>query len=342
MRHRLAALAIALAASPALAKGHLPAPHAAPHAAPPAVVRMASFLAYEPGWMPNDRLAFFGNTTADDPVQLYVWAPGPNHLARATVQAAVRHSLAVWNETFAYVQPGPDSNESTPDPAPSDQNLPAPGSDYLVVQQLHETAGRALFQGQIKPESLHISPDGKRIAFIAQALDQTMHLALVDVTGGPTHLVDLHLPYAVQSIVGWNSNRSVIVSTVDTEGDPTERLLMVGATGVIPLPDGKEPAISPDGKWLLVKAGAAGVYMRTLYGAGRLLDPTATAYAWAPDGKHVFLAQNRDIEEIDLIGHVLHRWKNVASLSAGQLEVSPDGRYLAFGADFGLSVLRLR
>lgn len=338
MRGWLAALAIALLASPALAKG-APAPRPAPHAAP-AVARMTKMLAYEPTWLPGDRLAFFGSTAEDAPVQLYVWQPGTDALARATANAASRNSLSAWQQTFAYVEAGVENADTEP-PSASDQAMPAPGSDWLVVQQLGEPQGRGLFQGQIKAQSPHFSPDGKRLALLVQGIDGHSHLALIDVAGGPLHLIDLHTPYEVQAIVGWNSARSVVVQTRDLQGDPTERLLMVGAGGVVPLPNGVDPALSPDGKWLLERAGVRGVYLRTLYGAGRLLDPTATAYAWAPDGQHVYLAQDRAIAEIDLIGHVIRRWPNLAALSVGQLAVSPDGRYLSFGADFGLSTLRL-
>ncbi|MOA69957.1 hypothetical protein D3C78_1984760 [compost metagenome] len=51
---------------------------------------------------------------------------------------------------------------------------------------------------------------------------------------------------------------------------------------------------------------------------------------------------DRDLIVIDLKGRELRRWSRLDELALGQVNVSPDGKLLAYSADYGLAVLGVK
>ena len=90
-------------ASPAPAA---PAPAPVAAQAAPRVMRMASMLAYDTGWLSDSkRLAFIGNRQEGQPAHVYVWEPATAKLFQVTSRTAKRHSLVVSkDDRYSMVQ----------------------------------------------------------------------------------------------------------------------------------------------------------------------------------------------------------------------------------------------
>ena len=101
--------------------------------------------------------------------------------------------------------------------------------------------------------------------------------------------------------------------------------------------------LSPDGRWLLTRTtSGSGLALRLVTGGFRVLSQTATAYDWSPEATKVYAAIDRDVVALDLKGRELRRWSGLANLAVGQVNVSPDGKQLAFSADYGLAVVSVQ
>jgi Tol biopolymer transport system component len=338
-------LMVAAAALGAALVGPATAPAFAAPAAKPAgrVYRMTSLLAYEPVWLGDSkRLAFFGNRQQGEPAHVYVWEPLNGKLGRATTTLTKRHSLAASESgRLAYAEHYDKAAGATP----SNPAQPAPGPDVLVVQDLQtHTRQVVMADAWIMPGSVAWSPDGKRLAFITIDGEGKQRLAIV-TPGQPVALVQLAQPYELQALVGWANDREVLLRgapIVNFAAGP-ERLLLVGREGVQSYRSALDPKLSPDGRWLLAKhSEAGGVALRLVSGGSRVLSASATGYDWAPEADRVYASVDRDVLALDLKGRVLKRWNGLASLALGQVTVSPDGKLLAFGADYGLAVLPLK
>lgn len=338
-----AALGSALV-GPALAPASA-APAAAPAPKPAGrVYRMTSLLAYEPVWLGDSkRLAFFGNRQQGEPAHVYVWEPVSGKLGRATTTLTKRHSLAASESgRLAYAE---HHDKAAVAGTPTNPAQPAPGPDVLVVQDLQtHTRQVVMADAWIMPGSVAWSPDGKRLAFITIDGQGKQRLAIV-TPGQPVALVQFAQPYELQALVGWANDREVLLRgapIVDFAAGP-ERLLLVGRDGVQSFRAAIAPKLSPDGRWLLAKhSEAGGVALRLVSGGSRILSASATGYDWAPEADRVYASVDRDVLALDLKGRVLKRWNGLASLALGQVTVSPDGKLLAFGADYGLAVLPLK
>jgi hypothetical protein len=321
------------------------APAKAPAKAPaPQVYRMTSFLAYEPDWYDaGSKMVFLANTQPGEPMHLFLWDLVAGKLARFSKYAAVRHSLVAHEGRAAYVErsttpPSPDL--AALDPA-MDAYLPQTGPDMLMVQQPGTNDFKQAFRGYVLPGSATWSPDGRRLAFITMDRRGIHRLALIE-PGQPAQLVQLDQDYQLSQAVSWLSAREVLLRARPLKPGPA-RLLKVGKVGINALPDGALPKLSPDGKWILVRAtDTSGVSLRALNGGGRNLHPTATAYAWGAKANTVYVAASGDILALDAIGKVLRRWPQVSDAAVSYMSVSPDGRALAFGQENTLAVILLR
>lgn len=334
------ATSVLVAAAPALS-----APAKAPaKAQPPAVYRMTSFLAYEPDWYDaGSKMVFLANSQPGEPMHLFLWDLVAGKLARFSKYAAVRHSLTAREGRAAYVErstapPPPDLTAL--DPA-MDAYTPQAGPDLLMVQQVGTNDFKEAFRGYVLPGSVTWSPDGRRLAFITMDRRGVHRLALVE-PGQPALMVQLDQDYQLSQAVSWLDPREVLLRARPLRPGPA-RLLKVGKSGINTLPDGAMPKLSPDGKWILVRAGeTSGVSLRALNGGGRNLHPTATAYTWGSKANTVYVGAAGDILALDPIGKVLRRWPQVSEAAISHMSVSPDGRALAFGQDNTLAVILLR
>lgn len=308
------------------------------------VYRMTALLAYEPVWLGDSkRLAFFGNRAQGEPAHVYVWEPVSGKLGRTTATLTKRHSLsASEGGLLAYAE---QKEKPAVAAAPSGPAQPAPGPDSLVIQDLQANTSQVVIaEVWILPGSVAWSPDGKRLAFITIDGQGQQRLAIV-TPGQPVALVQLDRPYEIQALVGWATDREVLLRGALVENFATgpEQLLLVGRKGVQAFRAALAPKLSPDGRWLLAKnSEAGGVTLRLVSGGARLLSAKATGYDWAPAADRVYASVDRDVLALDLKGRVLNRWNGLARLALGQVNVSPDGKLLAFGADYGLAVLALK
>lgn len=318
---------------------------AKPAPAPAAQVhRMTSFLAYEPAWYDDgSKLIFLANQTDGEPMHVFMWDLAAGKLARFSKTAAVRHSLTARNGRAAYVErtnapPPQDLAALDPDLNPY---TPQPGPDQLMVQRAGTNEFQPAFRGWILAGSVTWSPDGRRLAFITMDRRGVHRLALLE-PGSPIQMVQLDQDYQLSKSVTWVSARDVLLRARPLKPGPA-RLLKVGKDGIQPYPDGAEPQLSPDGKWLLTRAGeAGGVAMRALASAGRTLHPSASAFAWGAKSDQIYLAIGPDIVAFNAAGKVVRRWAQVAELGVSHMAVSPDGRALAFGRDSSLAVIVLK
>lgn len=321
------------------------APKAKPAPQPSVQVhRMTAFLAYEPAWYDaGSKLVFLANQVDGEPVHVFMWDLAAGKLARFSKAAATRHSLAAANGRAAYVErtnapPAPDL--AALDPALS-AYTPQPGPDVLMVQRAGTNEFEPAFRGWVLAGSVAWSPDGRRLAFVTMDRRGVHRLALLE-PGSPAQLIQLDQDYQLSKTVTWVSARDVLLRARPLQPGPA-RLLKVGKEGIQPLPDGADPRLSPDGKWLLTRATEmGGVAIRSLGAAARTLHPNATAYAWGAKADQIYLAIGPDIAAFNASGKLIRRWPQVAELGVSHMAVSPDGRAMAFGRDSSLAVILLK
>lgn len=334
----LAALTLAMA-MPAWAAAK---PKAAPAAAPQ-VHRMTAFLAYEPAWYDSGtKLVFLANQNQGEPVHVFMWDLVAGKLARFSKAPATRHSLTAHDGRAAYVErtnAPPAADLSAMDPALAPYT-PQPGPDMLMVQKAGTNDFEMAFRGWILAGSVNWSPDGRRLAFVTMDRRGVHRLALLE-PGAPVQMITLDQDYQLSRTLNWVSPREVLLRARPLAQGPA-RLLKVGKDGIQPFPDGAEPKLSPDGKWLLTRASeAGGVAFRGLGAVGKPLHSTASAYAWGAKADQIFLALGTDIVAYNTAGKVVRRWPKVADYGISHMTVSPDGRALAFGRDSSLAIILL-
>lgn len=335
MRAAPLALALLLAATPALAAPKPPRP---PQAGPlrSTVYKLpAPLRANAPAWMGGmGKLAFLGNQAAGEPAELYLWDPKLRQMGRATEGPAVRHSLcAAPDGRLAYVeQAGPAAV-----PPPGCQ----PGPDRIVVYDFAKGAKKPVFEGgSVLLDSLCWSHDGQRLAFLAKDASGNPALALLE-SGKELAVTKLPVNYTLDGLVGWVDDHEVMANATAPNG--ANVLLRVGSRGLNLLPPGTGPKLSPDGRYLLTRLAdgySIGVALRGTASGGRTLHRTAGAYAWGP-GNKPFVAVGPDVMALDLEGRITKFYPGAAAAGLDELAISPDGRFAAMLAAHVLTVLAL-
>lgn len=341
-RALLAAWMIGVAAAP---QGAAAVPLEGASAAP---ARLSSFLAYDPAWLPGtNRLAFLGNRASGEPLNVLVWDPASNRMARASAQPGRRHSLLVSpSGDWAYVERTSTAASPAPvalwamDPAFL-RASPEQGPETLFWQSGQGGAPRVLLDRTwLAPHNLVFSPDATRLALVTLDRRGFRRLALLDVASGQLSLIELDDDYENLQLIGWTGPRDVLLRATDPRG--IGRLLEVGRGGLRAWPDAEGAVMSPTRRSLLVRDQVGTLYVRKIDGTGWVVSPGVGAYAWGPTGDRIYAGVGRDLVELDLRGKVLRRWSGLARMGLGQVCVSPNGRYIAYGADFGLSVLTVK
>jgi eukaryotic-like serine/threonine-protein kinase len=234
---------------------------------------------------------------------------------------------------------------------------PVGGSGYLVfVRRLDGSPAIEIGDGT----TLGITPDGK--AVVALVPGQPTTFRVLPTGAGETRTFDV-APVEVDAyFISWMPGAKEFVF-LGHEGDARPRAYRVALAGgparLVTRQVGAEfwNKVSPDGRFLLQ---APGVGME-LQGRGAIVDlengqarelqlaDGDQPIAWDQDGRHVFVAQERDaaatIYRLDLSTSKREIWKEIRPadpaglLSIGRFYVTPSGNAYAYGATRYLSAL---
>jgi eukaryotic-like serine/threonine-protein kinase len=234
---------------------------------------------------------------------------------------------------------------------------PVGPSGYLVfVRRLDGSPAIEIGEGT----TLGITPDGK--AVVALVPSQPTKIRVLPTGAGETRTFDV-APIQVDTyFISWMPGAKEFVF-LGHEGDARPRAYRVALAGGPARAVTRQPGVefwnkvSPDGRFLLQ---APGVGME-LQGRGAIVDLTSgqvrelqladrdQPIAWEQDGRHVFVAQERDggatIYRLDLSASRREIWKEIRPadpaglLSIGRFYVTPSGNAYAYGATRYLSAL---
>jgi eukaryotic-like serine/threonine-protein kinase len=234
---------------------------------------------------------------------------------------------------------------------------PVGGGGYLVfVRRLDGSPAIEIGEGT----TLGITPDGK--AVVALVPGQPTTLRVLPTGAGETRTFDVAPVQVDAYFISWMPDAKEFVF-LGHEGDARPRAYRVALAGgparLVTRQAGAEfwNKVSPDGRFLLQ---APGVGME-LQGRGAIVDLTNgqarelqladgdQPIAWDQDGRHVFVAQERDaaatIYRLDLSTSKREIWKEIRPadpaglLSIGRFYVTPSGNAYAYGATRYLSAL---
>jgi len=206
-----------------------------------------------------------------------------------------------------------------------------------------------------------ITPDGKTV--VALIPGQPTQIHILPVGAGEMRTIDVG-PVEVDSyFISWMPGAKEFVF-LGHEGNARPRAYRVALAGGPARPVTREAGaaefwnrVSPDGRFLLQAPGVGA----ELQGRGAIVDLTSgharelqladgdQPVAWDQDGRHVFIAQERDagatIYRFDLSTSKREIWKEIRPadpaglLSVGRFYVTPSGNAYAYGATRYLSAL---
>jgi Tol biopolymer transport system component len=234
---------------------------------------------------------------------------------------------------------------------------PVGGSGYLVfVRRLDGSPAIEIGDGT----TLGITPDGKTV--VALVPGQPTTLRVLPTGAGETRTFDVAPVQVDAYFISWMPGAKEFVF-LGHEGDARPRAYRVALAGGPARPATREPGagfwnkVSPDGRFLLQAPGVG----TELQGRGAIVDLTSgearelqladgdQPIAWERDGRHVFVAQERDggatIYRVDLSTSTREIWKEIRPadpaglLSLGRFYVTPSGNAYAYGATRYLSAL---
>src|SRR5436309_2194927 len=234
---------------------------------------------------------------------------------------------------------------------------PVGPSGYLVfVRRLDGTAAVEIGEGQ----AMGITPDGK--AVVALVPGEPTKIRVLPTGAGETRTLDVAPVQVDAYFVSWMPGAKEFVF-LGHEGNARPRAYRVALAGGPARPatsrSGNEfwNKVSPDGRFLLQAPGVG----TELQGRGAIVDLTSgqvrelqlangdQPIAWERDGRHVFVAQERDagatIYLFDLSTSRREIWKEIRPadpaglLSIGRFYVTPSGNAYAYGATRYLSAL---
>jgi len=270
--------------------------------------------------------------TPTKPVTLVTLPPGANATVSGTIAFALRGDV--------YVLSGKGYAPLTSDGRSHEPGISSDGRTVLFAR-VEEIDGKRLVDGQVVPAHLRfsnvvsssasggaqtvlinglvkadngfhlvtwfdspaISPDGKRIAVVADAGNGYSDLELFDAATGK-QMVPLSQGSNLAD-PAWSPDGKMVAVTSYTQGTP--RLLLVPTDGraSVPLatPDGEpyRASYSPDGAWLvytLRHEGKNDLHAIQTSGARRDVALTSDGASWngvfSPDGKQVAFLRERD------------------------------------------------
>jgi len=235
---------------------------------------------------------------------------------------------------------------------------PVGPSGYLVfVRRLDGSPAIEIGEG----ETLGITPDGKTV--VALMPGQLTKFRVLPTGAGETRTVDVTPVQIDAYFVSWMPGAKEFVF-LGHEGEARPRAYRVALAGGPARPVTREPGaaefwnrVSPDGRFLLQAPGVGA----ELQGRGAIVDLTNgqtrelqladgdQPVNWEQDGRHVFIAQERDagatIYRFDLSTSKREIWKEIRPadpaglLSVGRFYVTPSGNAYAYGATRYLSAL---
>jgi len=229
---------------------------------------------------------------------------------------------------------------------------------YLVfVRRLDGSPAIEIGEGA----TLGITPDGKTV--VALMPGQPTKIRVLPTGAGETRTVDVAPVQVDQYFISWMPGAKEFVF-LGHEGDARPRAYRVALAGGPARPATREPGaaefwnrVSPDGRFLLQAPGVGA----ELQGRGAIVDLTNgqtrelqladgdQPVTWEQDGRHVFIAQERDagatIYRFDLSTSKREIWKEIRPadpaglLSVGRFFVTPSGNAYAYVATRYLSAL---
>jgi hypothetical protein len=138
------------------------------------------------------------------------------------------------------------------------------------------------------------SPDGRRLVFLqAEPSDATqLNLWMLEIPSGELTRISGHASGRVSPASWFPDGRRLCYGHADQlviaslDGQVQRRVDLPGRDSALM----GAPAVSPDGRRLIIRVGFEGVWLLDLPGGGmrRILgDPTAKSFAWTPDGRRV-------------------------------------------------------
>lgn len=241
---------------------------------------------------------------------------------------------AQWRIPFTVMVPPED--DDSPDGGfipPTDlREVRADGSGERL---LWESSRYAMGESDARPILPRLSPDGRRVAFVAPTSDITMganwDLFVAPAGGGPSTRLTMDEHW--QHSFAWSPDGERLVL------DTADGFATISASGGAPepVPNGRqivaEPSWAADGRRLVFR-GHGGIYVMGIDGTGRRRVTSGGGRpAWSPDGAHIaFVSESSGESEIYIVdadGTGLRRLTGHPSAD-GSPRWSPDSRHVAF------------